>query len=131
MKKIIYLFIIISVLAGCKPPTQEVTIQEQPNKVALGLGYGFLDKELEIYINGSSVLSTVGTQKLEDQAQLLGPKIVASVQVDGNYADVQVRVDEMMSEIYHLNLEQGRIIVINNHPRDGLEVSNTKVLIQE
>jgi hypothetical protein len=131
MKKHIYLLIAILVLGGCEPPTQGGIVQELPSEVAVGLGYGFLDKEVEIFINGSVVLSMVGTQEIEDHAQLLGPKIVASVKINGNLADVQVSVDGIMSENYLLKLEEGRIIEINNHPIYGLEVRNIKVLIQE
>ena len=131
MKKLIFLFVAISVLGGCKVQSQEGLVQESPSEVAIGLGYGFIDKAVEIYINDSLILSMVGTQEIEDHAQLLGPKIVRTVIVEGNIIDVQVGVDGILSEIYTFSLENGLIIEINNHPVHGLSVRNTKNIIQE
>jgi len=130
MKKIIIL-LAMAALGACAKQPQEVLLQGLPAEVALGLGYGFLDKQVDVYINGDLILSMVGTQEIEDHAQLLGTKIVKVVKVEGNTADVQVILDGVKSKSFSLNLADGRIIEIYNHPLNGLFVSNTPVLILE
>ncbi len=131
MKKIIIILIAMATLGGCRTQPQGALFQGMPGEVALGLGYGFLEKQIDVYINGDLIISMIGTQEIEVHAQRLGTKIVKVVNVEGNIANVQVIIDGVKSATFTLNLETGRIIEIYNHPINGLSISNTKTLILE
>jgi len=131
MKKVIIILITMATLGGCRTQPQEALFQGVPGEVAVGLGYGFLEKHIDVYINGDLIFSMVGTQEIEDHAQLLGTKIVKVVNVEGNIANVQIIIEGIKSATFTLNLENGRIIEIYNHPINGLSISNTKTLILE
>ena len=131
MKKILIILITMVTLAGCRSQPEPALLQEKPGEVAIGLGYGFLDKQIDVYINGDLVISLIGTQEIEDHAQRLGTKIVKVVNIEGNIANVQVIIEGVKSDMQTLNLETGRIIEIYNHPIDGLSISNTEFLILE
>ena len=121
----------MATLGGCRTQPQGALFQGMPGEVALGLGYGFLEKQIDVYINGDLIISMIGTQEIEVHAQRLGTKIVKVVNVEGNIANVQVIIDGVKSATFTLNLETGRIIEIYNHPINGLSISNTKTLILE
>ena len=96
MSRIKFLFIIsFLLLSACSAqPAQPL-----PNKPAgqyqyqVGLGYGFLGKHISVSVDGVEVLSIVGTEEIEDFAQLLGTKILGGGSTDNQRVTVQVVVD--------------------------------------
>jgi hypothetical protein len=99
-------------------------------KFQLGLGYGFLDKQVQVSVDGVPVLFIVGTEELENFAQLQGThmfysggskreKITVSVSVDGNLPVNQI-----------ISLKDGPYIHIYLDD-DGLSIYNTSGLIFE
>jgi hypothetical protein len=96
----------------------------------VGLGYGFLDKAVQVTIDGHEVLSLIGTEEIEQHAQLLGTKMLGYG--TSPRADVTVRVIVDGGQPYEqvIDLSTGAFIHIYNEGT-GLSVYNTSFLVQE
>jgi hypothetical protein len=96
----------------------------------IGLGYGFLNKVVQVTIDGSEVISVLGTDEIEQYAQLLGTKVLASG--SSPKKDITVRVTVDGSEPYDqtIDLSAGMYVHVYLEPT-GLQVYNTRFLVQE
>lgn len=116
----------------------EVQQQEEPVATAptvqfeyqVGLGYGFLGKKVRVEIDGHEVISIVGTNEIEQYAQLLGTKILVSGSSPKRDIIVQVIVDNEQPYEQSIDLSTGMYVHIYLE-QTGLHVFNTKYLILE
>lgn len=92
---------------------------------SIGLGYGFLGKVVHVTINDREVLSMVGTDELEQYAQLQGTMmlesgssserdIIVRVTVNGNQAYEQA-IDLSTGSFIHIYYEQTGLRIFNTH----------------
>jgi len=96
----------------------------------VGLGYGFLGRQVEVFVDGREVLSITGTGEIEEYAQLLGTKMLAVSSTEAQEVTVRVVVDNGVPFEQMIDLSAGRYIHIYNQ-ESGLQVFNTEVLILE
>jgi len=96
----------------------------------VGLGYGFLGKHVQVSVDGVEVLSIVGTEEIEDFAQLLGTKILGGGSTDHQRVTIQVVVDGGLPHEQEIDLGEGGYIHIYNQ-ETGLEAFNTNELVLE
>jgi hypothetical protein len=96
----------------------------------VGLGYGFLDKAVQVAIDGQEVLSIVGTDEIEQFAQLLGTKMLESGSSPRKDITVRVIVDGGKPYEQAIDLGAGMFIHIY-YERTGLRVFNTPFLVLE
>jgi hypothetical protein len=96
----------------------------------VGLGYGFLDKAVQVAIDGQEVLSIVGTDEIERYAQLLGTKMLESGSSLGKDITVRVIVDGGQPYEQAIDLGAGMFIHIY-YEQTGLRVFNTPFLVLE
>ena len=125
------LFLISSCGGGAQLPidsTSTEPVGEYPYQV--GLGYGFLGKQVQVSVDGQEVLSMVGTEEIEEHAQLLGTKILGGGSSSTQLVTVQVVVDSGLPYEQVIDLDSGNIIHIYLQ-ETGLEVFNTKNLVLE
>ena len=59
----------------------------------LGLGYGFLGRQVQVFVDGQEILSITGSDEIEEYAQLLGTKMLAGSSMDAQEVTVRVVVD--------------------------------------
>jgi hypothetical protein len=133
-----YKIVLISVLflvSACRGNGEEIdkltTISLSPGyEYQLGLGYGFLDKEVIVTIDGEEVLSLVGTEEIETFAQMQGTYILASGSSPNQQITVRVAVNGNQTHEQILDLSAGAYlhIYLDN---SGLNVYNTAELILE
>ena len=129
------LALILFLIAACsaEPGPLHVPVTSEPAdkyQYQVGLGYGFLDKHVQVFVDGREVLSVTGTEEIEEFAQLLGTKMLAGGSTDAQEVTVQVVVDEAPPFKQVLDLSAGRYIHVY-YPESGLQVYNTEVLILE
>ena len=136
--KLHYAKLLISVLVlitSCKGETQQ---HEEPTvadptpqyEYRVGLGYGFLGKAVQVTIDGREVISVVGTDEIEQYAQLQGTKMLASG--SSPKKDIMVQVTVNGGEPYEqaIDLSAGMFVHVYQEPM-GLRVFNTRFLVLE
>jgi hypothetical protein len=96
----------------------------------VGLGYGFLGKVVRVVIDGEEVISVVGTDEIEQYAQLLGTKVLMSGSSPKKDITVRVIVDDGQPYEQAIDLSAGMFIHIYYEPM-GLRVFNTPFLVLE
>jgi hypothetical protein len=116
----------------------EVQQQNEPISTAptaqfeykVGLGYGFLGKEVRVEIDGREVISVVGTDEIEQYAQLQGTTMLASGSSSKRDITVQVIVDNGQPYEQSIDLSTGMYIHVYLE-QTGLHIFNTPYLILE
>jgi len=94
------LFICVLVLiTGCMSETEQhseplATGPTPLYEYRVGLGYGFLGKVVQVTIDGYEVISIIGTDEIEQYAQLQGTKVLASGSSPKKDITVRVTVDD-------------------------------------
>jgi hypothetical protein len=96
----------------------------------LGLGYGFLDKQVQVSVDGVPVLFVVGNEKMEDFAQLQGTNMLYSGTSKRGQITVSVSVDGNLPVDQIITLDDGPYIHIYLD-NAGLSIYNTSELIFE
>ena len=133
-----YATLLISVLvfiASCKGETQrhEEPVATDPipqYEYKVGLGYGFLGKAVQVTIDGREVISVVGTDEIEQYAQLQGTKMLASG--SSPKKDITVRVTVNGGQPYEQAIDLSAGIFVHVYQeRTGLRVYNTRFLVLE
>jgi hypothetical protein len=96
----------------------------------VGLGYGFLGKAVQVAIDGREVISVVGTDEIEQYAQMQGTKILATGSSSEKKITVQVIIDggEPFEQV--IDLSAGMYVHVYQE-RTGLRVYNTQFLVLE
>jgi hypothetical protein len=133
-----YAVVLISILAlatSCKGETQRPIEPVATNPTSLyeykvGLGYGFLGKEVQVTIDGHEVIAIVGTDEIEQHAQLQGTKILASGSSPKKDITVRVIVEDSQPYEQTIDLSTGMFIHIY-YEQTGLYIYNTRFLVQE
>ena len=138
LMKLLYAMLLVYVLVlitSCKRETQQheepVATDPTPQyEYKVGLGYGFLGKEVQVTIDGREVISVVGTDEIEQYAQLQGTKMLASG--SSPKKDITVRVSVNGGEPYEqaIDLSAGMFVHVYQE-RTGLRVFNTRFLVLE
>ena len=134
--RFITLLIFVSfLLVSCSGETQDIetpvgTIPESYYQYRIGLGYGFLGKAVRVEVDGRQVLSIVGTDEIEQHAQLLGTFMLESGSSPVKDVTVRVTVDGGQPYEQAIDLSAGMFIHIN-YEQTGLHVFNTSFLIEE
>jgi len=101
-----------------------------PYTYQVGLGYGFQGKAVRVAIDGTEVLSLVGTPEIETYAQLLGTKMLKSGVAGKASIQVQVTVGNDPPHTQTLDLAKGLFIHVYRD-ESGIRVHNTLFLILE
>jgi hypothetical protein len=96
----------------------------------LGLGYGFLDKQVQVSVDGVPVLFLVGNEEMESFAQLQGTNMLYIGRSQRNEVVVSVSVDGNPPLDQTINLTEGQYIHIYLEA-EKLSVYNTSKLIFE
>jgi hypothetical protein len=96
----------------------------------VGLGYGFLGKEVRIIVDNVEVLNMIGTDDIETHAQLLGTKMLASGSSPKEEITIKIIVNEVEIHQGVIDLSEGLYVHIN-FEESGLKVYNTPYLIHE
>jgi hypothetical protein len=96
----------------------------------VGLGYGFLDKEVQVSIDGREVISLVGTEEIETSAQMQGTNMLVRGSPAEHEITVRVIVDGGEPYVQVIDLSAGRYVHIY-FEQDGLTIYNTEYLIFE
>ena len=136
--KLRYATLLISVLVlitSCKGETQRheervVTDPTPQYEYKVGLGYGFLGKVVQVTIEGREVISVVGTNEIEQYAQLQGTKVLASGSSPNKDITVRVTVDGGEPYEQAIDLSAGMFVHVYQE-RTGLRVFNTRFLLLE
>jgi hypothetical protein len=133
-----YATLLISVLVlitSCRGETQwhEEPMATDPTtqyEYKVGLGYGFLGKEVQVIIDGHEVISVVGTDEIEQYAQLQGTKVLASGSSPKKDITVRVTIDGGQPYEQAIDLSAGMFVHVYQE-RTGLRVYNTRFLVLE
>jgi hypothetical protein len=96
----------------------------------VGLGYGFLGKAVQVTIDDNEVISVVGTDEIEQYAQLQGTKMLMSGSSPKKDITVRVIVDDSQPYEQSIDLSAGMFIHIY-YEQTGLRIFNTRFLVQE
>ena len=96
----------------------------------LGLGYGFLNKQVQVSVDGVPVLFLVGNEEMETFAQLQGTNMVYFGKSKREQVTVSVSIDGDPPLDQIINLGEGKYIHIYLDDT-GLSIYNTSVLIYE
>jgi hypothetical protein len=136
--KLRYATLLISVLVlitSCKGETQrhEEPVVADPTpqyEYKVGLGYGFLGKVVQVKIDGREVISVVGTDEIEQYAQLQGTKILVSGSSPKKKIMVRVTVDDGQPYEQIIDLSDGMYVHVYQE-QTGLHVFNTLFLVLE
>ena len=96
----------------------------------VGLGYGFLGKVVRITIDGREVISVVGTDEIEQYAQLQGTKVLTSGSSPKKDITVRVTVDGGEPHEQTIDLSAGMFVHVYLE-QTGLRVYNTPFLVME
>ena len=129
---LLLLFFLVSSCISDSQQPEEPTSTELVGQYQyeIGLGYGFLGKQVQVSVDGREIFSIVGTEEIEQYAQLLGTKILDGGSSDSQFVTVQVVVDGGLPYEQVIDLGSGGIIHIYLQ-ETGLEVFNTSVLVLE
>jgi hypothetical protein len=135
MKIRLLIFTLLLLAVSCSPtkePLQVPATSEPAGKYQyqIGLGYGFLDRRVQVFVDSREILSITGTEEIEEFAQLLGTKMLAGGSTDNHQVTVRVIVDGGLSVEEVIDLSTGRFIHVYNQ-ETGLQVFNTNELILE
>jgi len=127
--------LIIILITACKSEPQLlgeriVTDTASQYEYRVGLGYGFLGKAVQVTIDGQEVIAVVGTDEIEQHAQLLGTKMLKSGYSSKKDITVGVTVDDEQPYEQVLDLSTGMFIHIYNE-QTRLRIYNTRFLVQE
>lgn len=122
------LLCVVVLISSCMKETKQlikptVTAPASLHEYRVGLGYGFIGKEVQVTIDDSEVISIVGTEEIEQHAQLQGTYILAygtspkkditvRVTVDGSQPHEQA-IDLSNGMFVHVYLEDSRLRVFN------------------
>ena len=96
----------------------------------VGLGYGFLGKVVQVTVDGREVISLVGTDEIEQYAQLQGTKVLASGSSPKKDITVRVTVDGGQPYEQAIDLSAGMFVHIYQE-RSGLRIFNARFLLLE
>lgn len=125
------LFLITSCMNEIKPDIEIVATESVSGyEYQVGLGYGFLDKAVRVTVDGRVVISVLGTDEIEQFAQLQGTNILASGVSSNKEVIVKVTIDGGQPVEQAIDLSTGPIIHIYNEAT-GLEIYNTLYLVLE
>lgn len=96
----------------------------------LGLGYGFLDRQVQVSIDGVPVLFLVGNEEMEVFAQMQGTNMLYSGRSKREEVTVSVSIDGNPPIDQIINLKDGQYIHIYLNT-ENLSIYNTSELIFE
>ena len=96
----------------------------------LGLGYGFLGKQVQVSVDGIPVLFLVGNEEMETFAQMQGTTMLYYGKSKREEVTVSVSVDGDPPLDQIVNLGEGKYIHIYLD-KEELSIYNTSVLIYE
>jgi hypothetical protein len=96
----------------------------------LGLGYGFLGKQVQVSVDGVPVLFLVGNEKMETFAQMQGTNMLYAGRSNREEVTVSVSVNGTVPVDEIINLGDGPYIHIYLD-NDVLSIYNTSELIFE
>ena len=113
---------------GLEEPVTTGSASDYQYKV--GLGYGFLGKAVQVTIDDREVISIVGTEEIEQYAQLLGTKMLETGSSPEKDITVRVTVDDGQPFEQAIDLSTGAFIHIY-YEQTGLRVFNTSFLVLE
>ena len=131
----ILLICILVLIASCKSETrqQKETVPADSTPLyeyRVGLGYGFLGKVVQVTIDSYEVISIVGTDEIEEYAQLQGTKVLASGSTPNKDIMVRVTVDGGQPHEQSIDLSAGMFVHVYLE-QTGLRVYNTRFLVHE
>jgi hypothetical protein len=126
---------VLVLITSCKGETRRheepVTVAPTPQyEYKVGLGYGFLGKAVQVTIDGREVISVVGTDEIEQFAQLQGTKMLASGSSPNKDITVRVTVDGSEPHEQAIDLSAGMFVHVYQE-QTGLHVFNTRFLVLE
>ena len=122
------LFLITSCRSGIRQLEEPVaTSPALDYEYRIGLGYGFAGKAVQVTIDGREVISAVGTDEIEQYAQLQGTKILTSGASPKKDITVRVTVDDGQPYEQAIDLSKGMYVHIYKE-KEGLRVYNTRFL---
>ena len=129
------LICVFVLITSCENATQQQkeTAAAAPtplHEYRIGLGYGFLGKVVQVTIDGREVISIVGTDEIEQYAQLQGTKMLASGSSPKKEITVRVTVDGGKPYEQAIDLSTGMYVHVYLEPT-GVRVYNTRTLVQE
>ena len=96
----------------------------------LGLGYGFLGKQVQVSVDGTPVLFLVANEEMEAFAQMQGTNMLYFGKSKQEQITVSVSVDGDPPMDQVINLGEGKYIHIYLD-ETGLSIYNTPILIYE
>jgi hypothetical protein len=125
----------LALITACVSETKEheeplVTDPTTLYEYKVGLGYGFLGKAVQVTIDDVEVISIVGTDEIEQYAQRLGTKMLASGSSPKKVITVRVTVDGGQPHEQAIDLSAGMFVHIYLEPT-GVRVYNTRFLVHE
>jgi len=125
------LVLLTSCMSETKQHKEPLTTDPTPQfEYKVGLGYGFLGKLVQVTIDNREVISVVGTDEIEQYAQLQGTKVLASGSSPKKDITVLVTVDGGEPYEQTIDLSTGMFVHVYLE-QTGLRVYNTPFLVQE
>lgn len=126
---------LIVLITSCSNETQRYAKPEAANptpfyEYRVGLGYGFLGKVVQVAIDSSEVISIVGTDEIEQFAQLQGTKVLVSGSSPNKDITLRVTVDGGKPYEQAIDLSAGMFVHVYLE-QTGLRVFNTRFLLLE
>lgn len=135
IRSAILLICVLILITSCMSATQRHKEPAAADPTPLyeyrvGLGYGFLGKMVQVTIDGREVISVVSTDEIEQYAQLLGTKVLASGSSPKKDITVLVTIDDGEPYKQTIDLSAGMFVHVYLE-QTGLRVYNTPFLVQE
>ncbi|MCJ7660097.1 MAG: hypothetical protein MUO67_13205 [Anaerolineales bacterium] len=135
IRSAILLICVLILITSCMSATQRHKEPAAADPTPLyeyrvGLGYGFLGKMVQVTIDGREVISVVSTDEIEQYAQLLGTKVLASGSSPKKDITVLVTIDGGEPFEQTIDLSTGMFVHVYLE-QTGLRVYNTPFLVQE
>ena len=129
---LICVLVLITSCTGETPRHKEpLTTDPTPQyEYKVGLGYGFLGKLVQVTIDGREVLSVIGTDEIEQYAQLQGTKVLASGSSPNKDITVQVTIDGGLPDQQTIDLSTGMFVHVYLEST-GTQIFNTRFLVLE
>lgn len=129
------LILVIVLITSCngEPLRHDETMVTDPTPLyeyRIGLGYGFLGKEVRVVIDGSEVLSEYGTNEIEQYAQLRGTYMITSGWSANKDITLQVTIDGGKAYEQTIDLSASMFIHIYQE-QEGLNIYNTRFHVEE